>query len=228
MTRNADRGRILSRHTVIVFLFIITVNRDKMKSERKETEMDFSFLLEEEPMSMYECSKRSGIPYSTLSDIIKGKTPIDRVSAKNLRALADTLGYSMDTLYSMMHVLERTSFETFKSQVRHEVKLLGDVDFINEMLRADMVTRYWRWEWFYEAFYLLAMLDYLCRLNNVQIAQKYNEIREYKLPDTVYPMDIALAAKLDKSLDIRNTAVRESIPEFIKYNIVEKEIRDVY
>lgn len=190
--------------------------------------MDFSFLLEYEPMSMYECSKRSGIPYSTLSDIIKGKTPIERVSAKNLRALADALDYSMDTLYSIMHVPERSSFETFKSQVRHEVKLLGDISFINETLRTDMINRYWHWEWFYEAFYLLAMLDYLCRLNNIQREQKYDGIREYKLPETVYPMDITLAAKLDKDMDIREKAVKESIPEFIKYNIVEKEIRDVY
>ena len=190
--------------------------------------MDFSFLLENEPMSMYECSKRSGIPYSTLSDIIKGKTPIERVSSKHLRALADTLDYSMDTLYSIMHVPERTSFETFKSQVRHEVKLLGDIDFINETLRTDMIRLYWHWEWFYEAFYLLAMLDYLCRINKMETEKKYNDMREYKLPETVYPMDISLAAKINNNLDIRDAAIRESIPEFIKFNIVEKEIRDVY
>lgn len=190
--------------------------------------MDFSFLLENDAMSMYECSKRSGIPYSTLSDIIRGKTPIDRVSSGNLHALAEALGYSMDTLYSMMHVPERTSFETFKSQVRHEVKLLGDIDFINETLKTDMISNYWHWEWFYEAFYLLAMLDYLCRINKIQTSSKYDEMREYKLPETVYPMDINLAAKLDKKFDIRETAIKESIPEFMKYNIVEKEIRDVY
>ena len=177
---------------------------------------------------MYELSKRSGIAYSTLSDIIKGKTPIDRVSSRNLHALAEALDYSMDTLYSMMHVPERTSFETFKSQVRHEVKMLGDISFIDETLRTDMINRYWHWEWYYEAFYLLAMLDYLCRLNKVSIESKYDSLREYSLPETVYPMDIELAAKIEDRLDIRKTAIRESIPEFIKYNIVEKEIRDVY
>lgn len=190
--------------------------------------MDFMNLLEYEGISMYECSKRSGIPYSTLSDILKGKTPIKKVSSKHLRALAKALDWTMDDLYSYMYVPDRTSFETFKSQVRHEVKHMGDIDFINETIDTDMISRYWKWEWFYEAFYLLAMLDYLCRINNIGISRKYDNIREYSLPETVYPMDINLAARIDKDLDIRATAVKESIPEFMKYNIVEKEIRDVY
>ena len=146
----------------------------------------------------------------------------------NLAYTARTAPHKMDMLYSLMHVPERTSFETFKSQVRHEVKLLGDVGFINETIRTDVIMRYWHWEWFYEAFYLLAMLDYLCRLNNIAKSPKYDDIREYRLPETVYPMDLTLAARISKDLDIRNEAVRESIPEFIKYNIVEKDIRDVY
>lgn len=68
--------------------------------------MDHTYLLKDGTMSVYECSKRSGIPYSTLSDILKGKTPIDKVSVKNLHALSNTLGYTMNTLYSMMHVSE--------------------------------------------------------------------------------------------------------------------------
>lgn len=190
--------------------------------------MDFMDLLECEGISVYECSKRSGIPYSTLSDILKGRTSIDKVSSKHLHALAKALDWTMDDLYAYMHVPERTSFETFKNQVRHEVKLLGDINFINQTLDTDMISRYWKWEWFFEAFYLLAMLDYLCRANHVKIPSKYDSIREYSLPETVYPMDINLAAKIDKGLDLRKTAVKESIPEFMKYNIVEKEIRDVY
>lgn len=190
--------------------------------------MDCSFLLEEEGMSVYECSKRSGIPYSTLSDFINGKTPIEKVSFGHARALARTLDMSMEDLYSRTYVPERTSFETFKSQIRHEVKELGDLDFIAVTNNSDQILKYWRLEWYYETFYLLAMQDYLCRLNNIGLDHRYDDIRRYKLPDTVYPMDIKLASELNSSLDIRELAVKDSIPEFIKYNIVEKEIRDVY
>ena len=190
--------------------------------------MDFSFLLEGKVVSLYECSKRSNIPYSTLSDILKGRTPIEKVRTEYLHALAKTLDMSMDDLYSSMHVPERSSFETYKSQVRHEVKRIGDVAFINETLNADMINRYWRWEWYHESFYLLAMLDYLCRLNGIEISSRYDSIREYRLPETVFPLDVSVAAKISNNLDIRDKAIEESIPEFMKYNIVEKDIRDVY
>lgn len=190
--------------------------------------MEYSYLLDNENMTMYECSKRSGIAYSTLSDIIRGKTPIERVSSGHLHALAETLGLTMDELYTQLHVPERMSFETFKSQVRHEVSRLGDAEFINETLKENIIRRYWRWEWYYEAFYLLASLDYLCRENSIQPFQEYDDLREYKLPETVYPMDVNIAAKVDKKFDIRKIAMRDSIPEFMRFNIVEMDIRDVY
>lgn len=190
--------------------------------------MDYTFLLEYEGMSIYECSKRSGIPYSTLADIMKGKTPIEKVSFKNAKALAETMDMSMEDLYAQMHTPKRTSFETFKSQTRHEVKMLGDVEFINVTIHSKMIEKYWHLEWFYEALYLLAMIDYLCRINKIAKAKQYDEFREYKLPEPVYPMDISIAAKLNKKLDIRREAMKESVPEFARHNIVEKDIRDVY
>ena len=195
---------------------------------KREDKMDCSYLLENENMTMYECSKRSGIPYSTLSDIIKGRTAVERVSSGHLNALAETLGLSMDELYSLMHVPERTSFETFKSQVRHEVRRLGDSGFISETAEEDKVRKYWRWEWYLEAFYLLATLDYLCRENNMKTLQEYDDLREYRLPEPVYPMDVNVAAKIDRKFDVRKSALKESIPEFRRFNIVEKDIRDVY
>lgn len=190
--------------------------------------MDCSFLLKKEKMTMYECAKRSGIPYSTLSDIIKGKTPIERVSAGNLRALANALRLSMDELYTLIHIPERTSFETFKSQVRHELRRLGDVEFIKEAIDDDVIRRYWRWEWYYEAFYMLAMVDYLCKQNNMKKFSEYDDMRRHRLPEPVYPMDLNIAAKIDKDLDIRKRALKESIPEFKRFNIVERDVRDVH
>ncbi len=190
--------------------------------------MDFSYILEYEGISIYEASKRSGIPYSTLSDIVRGRTPIERVSSGNLHALAKVLDMSMDDLYYQMFVPERTSFENFKSQTRHELKRVGETQFINELVNTNIINKYWNLEWFYEAFYLLAMLDYLYRVNKIVKDDQYEHLRTYKLPEIVYPMDILMAARIGKKYDIRRQAECESIPEFMKYNIVEKEVNDVY
>ena len=58
--------------------------------------------------------------------------------------------------------------------------------------------------------------------------KQYEDLREYKLPEPVYPMDLNVAAKVDSKFDIRENALKESIPEFKRFNIAEKDIRDVY
>ncbi len=50
-------------------------------------------------MSFYELAKRSGVPYSTLSDIVNGRTDIKDSSARVLHGLSEALDMSMDSLY---------------------------------------------------------------------------------------------------------------------------------
>ena len=190
--------------------------------------MDFSDLLEYEGISVYECSKRSGIPYSTLSDIIKRKTPIDNVSSKHLHALAKALDRTMDDLYSYMHIPERPSFETFKSNVCHAVKNLGDKRFIAETLEGGMIRKLYMWEWFPECLYLLAMLDYISKENGIDICADYDDLRERKLNEIVYPISVLTLCKYLGNDDAKKAALKNAIPEFLKYNIVEAEIRNVF
>ena len=190
--------------------------------------MDYTFLLKDKDMTIYECSKKSGIPYSTLSDLLHGKTQMERASFRYAFYLAKTLGLTMEELYEQIHVPERVSIETFKNQVRHDLKEIGDMQFVEKTVRTDIINRYWHFEWYFESLYMLAMLDYLCRINNLGVVSKYDPLRSYKLPETSFPADIVLAANLNRNLDIRREAIEQSIPEFIRFNIVEKEVRDVY
>ena len=76
-----------------------------------------------------------------------------------------------------------------------------------------------------EAFYLLAMLDYLSNRNNLPRCTDYEEIRKNRLLDPVYPTDTELTEKLlDK--DIRQKMLAKAIPEFLAFNIVESEVID--
>ena len=64
---------------------------------------------------------------------------------------------------------ERQRFELFKSNVCHMVKNMGDLAFIKGLLESKEIRRYYDNKWYPESFYLLAMLDYLCRENNLSI-----------------------------------------------------------
>ena len=121
----------------------------------------------------------------------------------------------------------RSSFEIFKSNVCHLVKDKGDIDFIVDILRRNEIRMYWNRKWYPESFYLLAMVDYLCRENDLPVCQDYDDIRKHKLAEPVYPRDIMVAAKLNPALDQRKSSRDNAIPEFLKYNIVEGEVRNV-
>ena len=184
-------------------------------------------LLDQKNMSIYQCAKESGIPYTTLSEVIRGKTRLEKCSAEVVYKLSRVLGISMEDLIADS-VEVRSDFEIFKSNVCHRVKDNGDFDFIISVLEADDIRRYWLKKWYPEAFYLLAMIDYLSRENGVPTCNKYDDIRSQSLKSPLYPKDVLMAAKLSAALDIREECRKRAIPEFMRFNIVESEARNVY
>lgn len=124
-------------------------------------------------------------------------------------------------------MVRRTSFENFKSTVCHRVMEMGDVEFMMDLLDSNAIRIYYDRHWYPESLYLLAMLDYLSRLHNLPQCSDYDDLRQCKLEKTVYPasvMAVSLAAGNDEAL---KQAEREAIPEFMRFNIVESEVRDV-
>lgn len=188
-------------------------------------------LLKEKNMTMYRLHKESSVPQATLSDICSGKTSIAKCNAETLYKISKALGVSMEYLLETSESYKakvRATFETFKSNTCHYVKDKGDIDFIIDTLESDEIRKLYNKKWYPEAFYLLAMVDYLCRENNVPICGNYNDIRSKKLKEEIYPASllISCAALGDNSLkeECRNNA----IPEFKRFNIMESDIRNVY
>ncbi len=184
-------------------------------------------MLRENNMSMYQCAKISGIPYTTLSELVRGKTRIEKCSAETVYRLSRTLNVSMEDLIHDS-IENRLDFEIFKSNICHMVKDNDEIDFIINTLQNDDIRRYWNKKWYAEAFYLLAMVDYLSRINELPLCTKYEDIRARSLKAPLYPRDVILASKLHPSLDVREQCKKEAIPEFLRFNIIEGEIRNVY
>ena len=188
--------------------------------------MNFNELLIQKNITKYRVSKISGVPFATISDISTGKTKIEKCSADTLYKLARALDVTMEDLIadSMEY---RSSFETFKSNVCHMVHDMGDIDFIIDTLESDKIRKLYQKRWYPESLYLLAMVDYLSRENDLPICTNYNDIRACKLNSAIYPASVIVAAAATKNNKLKEESLMASIPEFKRFNIAENEVRNV-
>lgn len=183
-------------------------------------------LLLQQGVTKYSLSKHSGVPYSTVSDILSGKTSLQKSSAETVYRLAKSLGVSMEELIEA-HTDNRCSFELFKSNVCHKLKRLGDIDFLMDTLQSNEIELYYKKKWYPEAFYLLAMVDYISRENHVKLCTEYDALRKQKLREIIFPSSVVLLCAAEKSDAPRKAALIDAIPEFMRFNIVESEVRNV-
>lgn len=192
-------------------------------------------ILKEKGMSQYRLSQESGIPKATVADICSGKAKIRKCAAETIYKIAKVLDVSMETIIEEDIKDEeqakepyRTSFEVFKSNVCHMVKDMGDIDFLIYMLENDIVRKVYNRKWYPEALYMLAMVDYLSKENDVELYGGYNDIRCQKFSEPIYPMGAIITDNLAHNDKCKKRVLKNAIPEFLKYNIVEGEIRNVY
>lgn len=187
--------------------------------------MTVNELLEKKSVTKYRLSKNSGVPYTTVCDICSGRTKIENCSAGAVYKIARELGVPMEFLLESC-LEERGSFELYKSAVCHRIKEMGDIDFIIETLEQDEIRANYERGWYAESFYLLAMLDYISRLNGVPACTGYDDLRRCRLGEPLYPSGILTAAMVAGSDEPKRQALREAIPEFLQFNIVESEVRN--
>lgn len=190
-------------------------------------------ILKKEKISRYKLSKDSGVPQSTIADLCNGKTTIENCSVGTLYKISKALNVTLDFIMERNEEDKieaenhRSSFEVFKSNVCHEVKDMGQIEFIKKLLVSNDIQKYFDKGWQLEALYLLGMLDYLSRINDVPLCTNYNTLRNYKFSETIYPTGILLMSEVTNNSDIKKEALENAIPEFLRFNIVESEIENV-
>ncbi len=188
--------------------------------------MNVTEIIRQKRLSKYRVAKNSGIPYMTLNDICSGKTRLDKCSADTVYKLAKVLNISMEELLEP-YMEPRPAFDLFKSSVCHRLKELGDVDFLIHTIESDDIMTYYKKAWYPESLYLLAMVDYISRINNIPLCDSYSEIRKVKLKNPVYPSSVIAACAVSDDGRLMDRAAAGSIPEFMRFNIVESDIRNV-
>jgi hypothetical protein len=133
----------------------------------------------------------------------------------------------MRTRTTKKMIQERPNFELYKSNICHRVKNEGDLSFIRNVIISDEVSILFNKGWHVESLYLLAMLDYLSRINDVPLYTSYECLRKAKFSKILFPLGIRVLCIASGNDHYKEESIQESIPEFLRHNIVEAEIRNV-
>lgn len=177
-------------------------------------------------ISVDHLSKTGMASYATYSDIVSGKSQLEKCNSETVHKIDEKLNVSKEMILAPRSV-NRSSFENFKSTICHRVKELGDMDFIIDTLESQDIRMYFERKWYPESLYLLAMLDYLSRENDVPLCDEYDDLRRCRLANTIYPSSILAMSAASKKEDELRRAEAAAIPEFKRFNIIESEIRNV-
>lgn len=156
-------------------------------------------ILEKRNMSQYRLWKVSGVPQATISDICTEKT-----ENRN-----------------------RPGFELFKSNMCHLLRDMEDLPFLAHVLAENQIRDYFENGWHPEALYLLAMLDYVSRMNEIPLCKNYNDIRKFKLEEPLFPADVLVLCKALGNDRPKEECMCNAIPEFVRFNIIECDVRNI-
>ena len=188
--------------------------------------MTFNRIVQNKNLTAYRLSKKSGVPYMTINDLMNYKTTLTKCNTETVYKIAKALDTSVEELIEP-YMKNRPSFELFKSNVCHKLKELGDISFLMDLIDSDDIMHYYDLEWYPECLYLLAMLDYVSRVNHVALCSEYDDLRRLKLSSVVYPSSILAQDIVTNTDNAKKEAWNNSIPEFKRFNIVENEVRNV-
>jgi len=188
--------------------------------------MNINDILAKKQMTKSQLSKLSRVSTTTINDICKGKVNIKNCTGETLYKLARALNVDIEVLLEEA-MDDRIAFQTYKNNVCHMVKSLGDFEFIKDVVRSNRIFSYLERGWNQEALYLLAMVDYLCRENNVPIYDGYENLRGLRFKEPIYANGVITLSILLNSDEPKKQSMEEAIPEFRRHNIIEAEVRDV-
>ncbi|SDA63014.1 Cro/C1-type HTH DNA-binding domain-containing protein [Butyrivibrio sp. INlla18] len=177
--------------------------------------------LEDNNISIYKVANSALVAYPTVFNIVNGKVDILNCALGVVKKIADALNLTIDELLTLCD--KNYSFDLFRSEQCHLVNRMGEIEYVIELLEKKKIDYYWKLNMKVESFYLLAMLDYLSKRNEIPKCTEYEELRKYKLEKLVFPADTELSEKL-LGKDAHKEALDHAIPEFLDYNIVECEI----
>lgn len=189
-------------------------------------------ILNDKNITLYQLEKASNISHATLNDIYNERSNINNCSILVMSKIAASLNMQIDDLYKKLSYNDLSlitydeSFDLFKSNALQQLKKVGEDIFLNQILINNTIDEYYKSEDYLKALYLLSLVDYLYTKRNMPLLTKYNELRNKKL-DKVYVQKSIYLLLLMK-IKTMTSIYKECIKEFLKHNIVEANIDEVF
>ena len=177
-----------------------------------------------------ELCRATGIPASTLSDIMSGKVALSHCQARTIKKLAHGLGLSMDELMKMdaelqavavkpnalVHkMLHPNNFRTFRSKLLSGLAETGDEAFIEVALTTHIAEDLYAGGSIPQALYTIGLIDYLCDKHHLPRLTKYDKYRGDSMEKTVYAYSATEGPVADYGYFER------MIPQLLKFNFIE-------
>jgi hypothetical protein len=194
-------------------------------------------------MTRANLSMMSGVPDSTLRDILSGKAQIDHCEAATIYGIADALGTSVEDILDHYwdECLEDDDEEAWKQQPLHDghtlllfystvdrvVQLRQHVDdaLLMSCVNSEAFIDLFFDKGFYrEAFFLLGLTDYLNRKLGMKTDPRFDAYRGYCLDCPVY--SLSTLEEYDDPEELENAkayAEAYAIPELAAFNIFMTE-----
>ena len=199
-------------------------------------------LMNKKCMTRADLSMMSGVPDSTLRDILSGKAQIDHCEAATIYGIADALGTTVeDVLDHYWDECLRADDEECEREVLHDGHTLllfySTVDRVVQMRQAvedaslascinseTFIDQFFTMGFYREAFFVLGLTDYLNRKLGKKTDPRFDAYRGYRLDCPVY--SLSTLEEYDNSEELENAkayAEAYAIPELAAFNIFMTE-----
>lgn len=194
-------------------------------------------LMKEKNMTRAELSRKSGVPESTLRDILSGKAQFDRCEVLTVACIAGALDTPMEELLGS-HIDEALcGGDQLPKTERHDdfsmldfyvmvgcslIKLgsCGDMGFVKAICKDYWIERFYADGLYRCAFFLLGLIDYLCRLHGQKPVSRFDALRDECLDQPVYSLRTMEEGDEEDALyEAKNSTELNAVPELASFNI---------
>ena len=194
-------------------------------------------LMKKKNMTRADLSRKSSIPESTLRDILSGKAQFDRCEVLTVACIADALGTTVEELLGSHIDEELCGGDHLPKAERHDdssmldfyvmvdctlIKLgsCGDMGFVKAICKDYWIERFYYDGLYRCAFFLLGLVDHLCRLHRQELVPRFDAFRDECLDRSVYSLRTLEEGDDEDALhEAKNCTEINAVPELACFNI---------